>query len=97
MERLTKEREAEIRDRAAKIRREGAQLYEAYEIDRVEADRELLAELDAVRAERDAMHLALQNVRALAMRLRRTDAENAGHLLRFCADVGVVGSILRGQ
>lgn len=38
---------------------------------------------------------ALQNVRMLAMRMRRTDPENAAHLLRFCEDVGIVGSVLR--
>ena len=41
--------------------------------------------------------LALRNVRALAMRLRKKDPENAGHLLRFCASVGVVGSVLREE
>ncbi len=42
-----------------------------------------------------AATLALRNVRALATRLRRTDPENAAHLLRFCESAGVVGRILR--
>lgn len=45
------------------------------------------------RAERAT--LALRNVRALALRMRKSDPENAGHLLRFCASVGVVASVLR--
>lgn len=44
-----------------------------------------------------AMWNALDNVRLLAMRLRRTDPVNAGHLLRFCASAGVVGSVLRAD
>ena len=39
---------------------------------------------------------ALEDVRMLAMRIRRkTDRTNGDHLLRFCARVGIVGSILR--
>ncbi len=40
---------------------------------------------------------ALENVRMLAKRLRRTDPENAAHLLRFCASVGMVDNILRDE
>lgn len=42
--------------------------------------------------------LALRNVRALAVRMRRRDdaaAETAKHLLRYCADAGVKARILR--
>lgn len=45
----------------------------------------------------DARHLALRNVLALAARLRRTDPENAAHLIRFCAAAGVVPEILRAE
>lgn len=47
--------------------------------------------------ERDEARLALENVRMLAMRMRRKpeQRENAEHLLRFCESAGVVGSVLR--
>ena len=38
---------------------------------------------------------ALRNIRMLAMRLRKSDPENAAHFVRFCADAGIVGSVLR--
>lgn len=41
------------------------------------------------------LRLALRNVRALAHRLRKTDPENAGHLLRFCEDAGVGDRLFR--
>ena len=47
-------------------------------------------------AERDAFELGLRNVRAFAMRLRRTNEEGAGHLLRFCDEAGVRARFLRG-
>lgn len=47
--------------------------------------------------ENEAMRRALENVRMLAMRLRRTEPENAAHFLRFCAEVGVTGSVLRSE
>lgn len=50
----------------------------------------------ALHAENATQRLALENVRMLAMRMRRTDAVNAEHLLRFCHEAGVVGSVLRG-
>lgn len=40
---------------------------------------------------------AIHNVAALAKRLRRTDPENAEHLLRFCREAGWEDSILRGE
>lgn len=40
---------------------------------------------------------SLESVRMLAMRLRRTDPENAAHLLRFCAEAGVTGNVLRSE
>ena len=41
-----------------------------------------------------ALH-AIENVAALAKRLRKTDPENAEHLLRFCREAGWEDSILR--
>lgn len=42
--------------------------------------------------------LALRNVRALAAsRIRKTDPENAAHLLRLCESTGIVGCVLRGE
>lgn len=38
---------------------------------------------------------ALENVRMLAVRMRKSDPENADQLLRFCAAAGVVGNVLR--
>lgn len=51
--------------------------------------------LHAAEAERDNLKLALQNVAMLAKRLRKTDPENAEHLLRFCREAGWEDSILR--
>lgn len=61
--------------------------------------RDVMLERDAVAAERDRLRLALENVRQLASRMQRRDpgSEDAGHLLRFCAEVGVVPSILRSE
>ena len=48
------------------------------------------------RKQRDAALRALENVRAqTARRIRRTDPESAELLLRFCAEAGVRGNILR--
>lgn len=56
-----------------------------------DAIRESLAEVDRLRS-------ALRNVRAFAAsRLRKTDPENAGHLLRFCEEAGIVASVLRSE
>lgn len=44
-----------------------------------------------------AMRRALENVRALAARLHKTDPTNAEHLLRFCRDGGVEGSVVRTE
>ncbi len=42
------------------------------------------------------MRLALRNVRALAKRTAKANPETSKHLLRFCEEAGVTGSILRG-
>ena len=44
-----------------------------------------------------AMRLALENVRALAARLRRSDPATGEQLLRFCREGGVEGSVLRSE
>lgn len=55
-----------------------------------------LAAVRVVAAERDRLREALENVRMLVVsRAQRFDPELAGHLLRFCAEAGVTGSILR--
>lgn len=41
------------------------------------------------------MEIALRNVRMLAKRMRKTDPENAAHLLRFVASTGIEDSFLR--
>ena len=43
----------------------------------------------------DRALLAIHNDAALARRLRKTDPENAEHLLRFCREAGWEDSILR--
>jgi len=69
------------------------------------ANRDLLEDLAETRAERDAAlaeivrkRLALENVKALAKRMRhKGDAESvaiAGHLLRFCEQGGHPESVL---
>ena len=45
----------------------------------------------------DAAWQAIENVAALAKRIRKTDPENADHLLRFCQEAGWKDSILRGD
>lgn len=56
------------------------------------AVRLLSAEMDSTKQ----LRLALRNVRALAAsRIRKTDPENAAHLLRFCEEAGIVPDILR--
>lgn len=68
----------------------------------------LLGEIEALRGAIDDIRamadvtppraiIALRNVRTLAVRLRRTDPENAAHFLRFCEEAGVVGNVLRGE
>lgn len=52
------------------------------------------------RGEEDAlakMHLALRNVRGLALKTAKANPETSKHLLRFCEEAGVTGSILRGD
>ena len=49
-----------------------------------------------IEVEYDRALLAIHNVAALAKRLRKTDHENAEHLLRFCREAGWEDSILRG-
>jgi hypothetical protein len=47
---------------------------------------------------RGSARRALQNVRALAMKMRKGPCrEEAAALLRFCAEAGVVGSVVRGS
>jgi hypothetical protein len=62
--------------------------------------RAVVTRIDAARAEEEqrafTATLALHNVRALAVRLRKVYPEAADHLLRFCESAGVVGSPLRG-
>jgi hypothetical protein len=41
--------------------------------------------------------LALRNVLALSHRIRKTDTENADHLVRFCASAGVEATVLRAE
>lgn len=41
--------------------------------------------------------LALRNVRQLALRLKKKETTYADHLIRFCAEVGVTGNILRDK
>lgn len=43
-----------------------------------------------------ALH-AIDNISAFAKRLRKTDPENAEHLLRFCRGAGWEDSILREE
>lgn len=50
-----------------------------------------------IEVEYDRALLAIQNVAALAKRLRKTDPENAEHFLRFCREAGWKDSILRGE
>lgn len=50
-----------------------------------------------VEVDYDRALLAIENVAALAKRLRKTDPENAEHLLRFCREAGWEDSILRGD
>lgn len=45
--------------------------------------------------EAERLRRALKNVLALSHRIRKTDPENAEHLRRFCAEVGVVPEITR--
>lgn len=59
-------------------------------------------EIDTLLADRDRLggviekqRRALENIRMLAMRMRRTAPEEAEHLLRFCREAGVVGSVMR--
>jgi hypothetical protein len=50
-----------------------------------------------IEVEYDRALLAIHNVAALAKRLRKTDPENAAHLLRFCREAGWEDSILRND
>lgn len=50
-----------------------------------------------IEVEYDRALLAIHNVAALAKRLRKTDPENAEHLLRLCREAGWEDSILRGE
>jgi hypothetical protein len=50
-----------------------------------------------IEVEYDRALLAIQNVAALAKRLRKTDPENAEHFLRFCREAGWEDSILKGD
>ena len=54
-----------------------------------------ISERDEARAEVERKRLALENVKALAKRMRhKGDADNAGHLLRFCEQGGQPESVL---
>jgi hypothetical protein len=57
---------------------------------------DLLAEIEALRAQSQLRLLALRNVRALAMRIRRKSQADGDHPLRFCESAGVVANIMRG-
>lgn len=67
----------------------------------IDASREADAweSVDRLRAEVERLSNALHNVRMLANRMVRRSAleEYAGHLLRFCSDVGIVNSPLRNE
>lgn len=54
-------------------------------------------ELDELGAENDQMSTALRNVLMLSKRIRKTDPENAEHLVRFCREAGVEDSIVRSD
>jgi hypothetical protein len=52
--------------------------------------------LDKLDSDLSDARLALENVRMMAMRMRKGPChEEAAHLLRFCESAGVVGSVLR--
>lgn len=66
----------------------------------------LLAEVAALRAERELMERCLENCLLLANRERfhqtrrmqsEREVESWGHIQRFCAEAGVKGSILRSE
>lgn len=61
----------------------------------------VIAAYESALAEVERKRLALENVKALAKRMRhKGDIENAGHLLRFCEQGGQpesVMDILRGE
>lgn len=46
--------------------------------------------------EADVLRLALRNVRGLALKTAKANPETSRHLLRFCDEAGVTGSVLRG-
>ena len=53
------------------------------------------SERELLTAEVERKRLALENVKALAKRMRhKGDADNAGHLLRFCEQGGQPESVL---
>lgn len=54
-------------------------------------------ELRELGEESDRMSLSLRNVLMLSKRIRKTDPENAEHLVRFCREAGIEDSILRGD
>lgn len=54
-------------------------------------------ELRELGEESDRMETALRNVLMLSHRIRKTDPENADHLVRFCRGAGIEGSVLRGD
>lgn len=58
---------------------------------------DLTAAIVRLRADLATATRSLENVRALALRMRKTDPANAEHLLRFCREAGVEGSILREE
>ena len=52
--------------------------------------------IEELRKERDAMEKSLKNCRLLAAReFHKTNDEVWGHVLRFCKEAGVEGSLLR--
>jgi hypothetical protein len=50
-----------------------------------------------IEVEYDPALLAIHNVAALAKRIRKTDPENAEHLVRFCREAGVEDSVTRAE
>jgi len=54
-------------------------------------------ELRELGEESDRMETALRNALMLSHRIRKTDPESADHLVRFCLEAGVQGSVLRGD
>jgi len=96
----------EARARIAELDADLAQERRFEQSERIAAERlaeevvELESALAQERARAKAMHLALRNVRALAVRIAKRgvhEADDAHHLLRFCADAGVVETVLRAD